>query len=555
MSAQIIRKETFAAIFLAALFMVSSSDAALELMGSYNITNIKDVFLEDLSGDKTFTVLVTSSEGIYALTDKAQVKWFYEAPYIDSVIVSDINRDGKKEIVLSTGLEVNKLEKGNLFILDSNGKVINRYVQETGQAHPNVMFNAMKATDPNGNGYKEIVGGNSVGVYELSDSYERIQWGYLINESVIGISVDDAASGSNDVTAYSYTELFALTPDGSLIRNYTVGEGIRKIISGGITGKSQQETLIISDEDNIYLLDKDYKKTVDTNLVGNIVEAEAFDLNGDGFREPVLGTRNGLYIVSSRFLIKAKYVTNDIVRGLYFSDWDGDGAKELVFGSGDYVYVLTVEGKIKDKLFVGKHIDRFVKGDLDNDGYTEVVTTSGKSVYILRNVGSKVSNDGRENYVLTESFMEMGKYDDARKSLAVAVKAYADAGDAVGVKACDVLGKEIDSRAITSKLQEADSLYKEAEAFLSKSDMDNARKTLDKASGIYSGINDSEGVSRCAALSAKIRVVPATNQNPLNVNISSVFRQSGDLGMFPLMSLFLIVAVVLLVVVLMIRKK
>jgi len=556
MSAQTFRKALLPALAIALICAASNTHAALEMMGGYNITNIKNVYLEDLSGEKTLDVVVATTDGVYALTNKARLKWFYEAPNLRSVVVSDINNDGFKEIVISTGVSVNAIERGNLYILDRNGKVIDKHEQQTGESSPYLIYNVMKAIDLDDNGYEEIIGGTSIGVYALSDSYDRIIWGYRTDESMTGVFADDASiDSSKDIIANSFTNIYTLTSDGRLRQNYSVREGIKRIITGEITGKYERETLIISDEDNIYLLDKNYRKKAETNLVSNIIEAEAFDLTGDGFEELVLGTKNGVYVVNSRFLIKNRYVTNDEVHGLYFSDWDADGSKEIVFGSGEYIHILAADGKEKDKLYVGKHVDGFVNGDLDNDGYTEAVITSGKSVYILKNKASKSRNEARQEYVLAASYVEMGRYDEAEKYLVEAVRLYKEAGDAENLKVCDDLKKEIDSRVIRDRQKEADGLYEAAGRYLESSDLEKARESLDKAKKIYSETNDTEGLARCDTLSAKIPVHPQESENPPALNISSVFNKSSDVGLFPMLSIFLIVAVVLLVVVLMIRRK
>ena len=120
----------FKVIFLFLLFfllMNLSSAALLEEKWSYPTGTVNKIFLEDLDGDGSPEIIAWVSDTLLALNLQGSLLWSFEKDDLLSVTISDLNSDGKKEIILSSGRRMAGIERSFLWILNYQGKLILKY--------------------------------------------------------------------------------------------------------------------------------------------------------------------------------------------------------------------------------------------------------------------------------------------------------------------------------------------------------------------------------------------------------------------------------------------
>jgi len=450
-------------LILALSSIIVSANPDLEFIGSYNVgSDVREIYVDDIDNDLSLDVIIASNDVVYVLNNDATLKWMYSAENLKSIFVSDTDNDGYKEVLISTGREIANIERGNFYVIDNGGNLKFKYPRSA--PYSRFVFYSICAVDLNDNGYHEVICGFSTGVYALKDTYDKFSWSFKTNETITGIMVKDIeGDGNEEIIANSFSNLYVLDLDGIPIWEYSITEGIKEIIIDDISHTEGSEIILISKEDVIYILNSEFELIYPkTKLVNNILEVSTLDLNGDGLKEVILGSKNGVYILNSRFdMVKNKYETNDDVHGIYLADLDGDGEDEIIFGSGSYIYMITKQGDLKDKFYVGQEIDKLILEDLDYDGYMDILINSGNKIYLFENKESKESRirDAAERYYRdAKGYFEVGRYDDANKSIDEAIRLYKEIGDIANVKECESLKKEIESKIIKEKNENADKI-------------------------------------------------------------------------------------------------
>lgn len=454
------------ALILILSSIIVSANPGLEFIGSYDVgSDVREIYVEDIENDLSLDVIIASNDVVYVLNNDATLKWSYSAENLKSIFVSDTDNDGYKEVLISTGREIANIERGNFYVIDNGGNLKFKYPRSA--PYSRFVFYSICAMDLNDNRYEEIICGFSTGVYALKDTYDKFSWSFKTNETVIEIMIKDIeGDGNGEIIANSFSNLYVLDLDGISRGAYSITGGIKKIVIEDISHTKGNEIILISKEDAIYILNSGFELIYPkTKLVDNILEVSTLDLNGDGLKEVILGSKNGVYILNSRFdMVKNKYETNDDVHGIYLADWDGDEEEEIIFGSGSYIYMITKQGDLKDIFYVGQKIDKLILEDLDYDGSMDILINSGNKIYLFENKESKESKESRISdaaercYIDANGYFEVGRYDDANKSIDEAIRLYKGIGDIANVKKCESLKKEIESKIIKEKKEDADKI-------------------------------------------------------------------------------------------------
>ncbi|MEA3255689.1 MAG: VCBS repeat-containing protein [Candidatus Altiarchaeota archaeon] len=537
-----------------------NANPGLEVRGSYEVGDVREIHVEDIEGDHSLDVIIASNDGVYVLNSDATIKWTYPVENLKTVFVSDRDGDGYKEVLISSGRRIANLERGNIHIIDKEGNLVLKCPK--GMVHSNFISRSIYAIDLNHDRYQEVICGIPSGVYTLRDTFDgEFTWGFKTNETITGIRVRDLeGAGNEEIVANSFSNIYLVDLNGTPRGRYgPIGEGIKKLNVANILQTGGNEIILVSNDDMIHILDivdNEPELYLKTRGVNNILEVSTLDLNGDGLKEVIVGSENGVYIMNNGFTVVAKYETNDDVCGIHLADWEGDGVKEIVFGSGNYIYSITSQGDLKDKYDVGQRIDRFIQEDLDYDGYIDVVINSGSKVYLLKDNESgefRMRNKAERDYMDAKYYFRGGRYDDAIESINKSIGLYGRMGDTVNVKKCESLKKEIESRINEDKRKVADSYYKSAEEYLLKQDYENARRELENASVIYSEINDLNGTLKCIALSLKID--EKINEEEVRDRFSAFKTPGGEISIFFIFSVFLLIMIVLLLISLTMGRK
>lgn len=547
-------------IFLAAALAVCFSlnaFAGLEAVGRYDIKNVMDIQIEDLDNDGLKEVIVSSDDRVCVLDGNASLKWSFNAENLRSVHVSDTNGNKYKEVIISSGAEVNKVERGNIYILNKNGRIEQKYEFKAGDAYPHLLLYSIAATDIDNNRYKEVIGGSSNGVYALRDTFDKIRWSYKTNETITGITLRGPGGGDIEIMANSFTKIHMLDLDGNLKGGYTVAEGIKDIYVADVDSTTGDEMIILSKKDMVYILDEDFNTVFENRITDDVLEIKAFDLDNNGLKEMVLGSDSGIYIINNRYRIASRYPTGGPVHGIYYADWDGDTKKEIVFGSGSYIHLINDMGELLDngRIYAAENIERFVQDDLDSDGFIDVIIYSRNSLYFFENKEARIKELARKSYITARSYYEMERYEDSARSLNESMRLYASIEDSNGLEDCKTLLGEMETKIFEEKTRNADRHYQAAERYVREENYQSAIDELSKAEQIYSELQNEEGMNKCGLLAEEIKTKETGENKKDFFRISSILESSKDANVFPIFSIFLLVAIILLLAILIVKRK
>ena len=529
--------------------------SGVEPIGEYNINDLVGVQVQDLNGDQSNEIVAYTDSMIYVFNSSASLKWTYGIDNINAVYVSDVDNDGKKEILVASGEALNNMEWGNFVILDLNGNVLHAYDKKSGESYPHILFYSMVSLDLNGNGYEEIIGASSTGVHAISDTYDKILWTARTDDRIKQVVINQIDEKNREILALSDTNLYSFALDGTLRNRYNISAGIKKMKVLEFGPSNDKYIALVRSDDELTILDKDFKVRYEGNIISGIIELAAYDINGDGLNEIILGTKNGVYMLSSRYMITNKYVTDEPVSAVYYADWEGDGEKELIFASGEYIYALSKSGELEEKTGTGYPIQDLIAEDLGKEDRIKLIAYSDKrlSMYTKKKE-TQTESDARDSYLSAVGFLEMNRYDEAERSAQEALRIYSKTGDTANINACQTLISKITADRKKAKLDAAEKDYHEAEKYLSEGDYDSAKTYADKASKEYTELGDSDGIARCSALLDRLYKTPITEETKPQ-NIQGIMDSAKNINIFPILSVFLLIAIVLLLALLIGKKN
>jgi len=529
--------------------------SGVEPIGEYRINDLIGVLVEDLDSDQSKEIVAHTSSMIYVFNSSASLRWTYGIDNIKAVYVSDVDNDGKKEILASSGEAVNNMEWGNLFILDMNGIVLHAYDKKSGESYPHILFYSLVTIDLNGNGYEEIIGASSSGVHAIKDTNDKTLWTARTEDRIKEVLINRIDEKNKDILALSDTILYSFALDGTFRSKYNMSAGIKKMSLLELGPSKEKYIALVRSDDHLTILDRDLKVRFEANIIGNIIELSAYDINDDGLNEIVLSTKNGIYMVSSKYMITNKYLTSNPVSGVYYADWEGDGENELVFASGEYIYAISKKGELEEKTGTGYLITNLIAEDLGKEDKINIIAYSDKRLSVYnKKKETQIESDARESYLSAVGLLEMGKYDEAQMSAQEALRIYSKTGDTANINACRTLIDKITSDREKAKLDSAEKDYKEAERYFLEGDYNSARIYADKASREYMDLGDSNGIARCSALSDRLYNSSITEETKPE-NIREIMDSAKSINIFPILSVFLLIAIVLMLALLIGKKN
>ena len=358
-------------LFFLSSFAIFCESYKFSIEGS---SNGKDwvMFRYDLS-NSGYLSYSKSNDAINKISiDKIELRNIYESKGVLSTpVVSDINNDGKKEIVVGS-------EDGILYALKNTLDGELWHYKTSGRITTSPVID-----DINNDGKKEIVVGSEDGI------------------------------------------LYALNSNGKLLWKFKSSGRIKS--SPKIFKLKEKRIVFGSDDGSLYILNFNGNVVEKFKTQGSIESSPAIsDVNSDGKKDIIFGSRdNRLYVITPPMnghplKIVGIYLTKgDIISSPSVGDLDNDGKKEIIFGSEDgEIYCLVYEeirkekrkyrnigtgywkneGIVESKLNVKwsykanrEIVSSPAIGDLDNDGYLDVVIGSNdRNLYIFNHEGIRI---------------------------------------------------------------------------------------------------------------------------------------------------------------------
>ncbi|MFZ2455250.1 MAG: hypothetical protein WAX07_02085 [Candidatus Altiarchaeia archaeon] len=545
------------ALLILALCVNQASAATysgVEPIGEYGINDIVGIQAQDLDYDNSKEIIVYTRSMVYVFSSGITLKWTYGIDNLKAIYVSDIDNDQNKEIIAVSGEIVNNMEWGNMFILDIDGTVLHAYDRKSGESYPHILFYSIVSIDSDSNGYEEIIGASSNGVHSLKDTYDRIIWTARTDERIKEVVINRIDAKNKGILARSDTNLYSFTLDGTLRKKFNISAGIKKMAVLELGPTKDDYIAIVRDDDQLTILDLDFNVRFEAGIIGNIVELSAYDINDDGLNEVILGTKNGIYMLNGRYMITNKYVTGEPVSGVYYLDWEGNGEKELIFASGEYIYAVSKTGELEEKTGTGFHITGLIAEDSGKEDKIDLIAHSNErlSAYAKKKE-TQTESDARNSYLSAVGFLEMGRYGEAERSAQEALGIYVKTGDTANINACQTLISKISAEKKKEKTEAAEKDYQEAESYFLAQDYALARQYANKASREYMELEDLEGVSKSGELSNRINAVSSEDAN--QENIREILDSAKKINVFPILSVFLLIAIVLMLALLIGKKN
>ncbi|ODS42477.1 MAG: hypothetical protein MSIBF_03935 [Candidatus Altiarchaeales archaeon IMC4] len=362
--------------------------------------------------------IITGSEKSITRFDRlGKQEWsFYAGERIDNVFLADVDGDGYKDAVGSSG-------KG-IYVVNNTGNLAAEISFKNGIKSIFVTDNALAVSTYDNHIYMlkfpidfssantSVIqkNGDNFTVFMIEDLAARACWDYESSDGIEDVMMMNFKDGGSEGVA-------AVTEKGTFLIDKT-GEVMWSIGVGG-------------------------KKLTSANLYN------------DGKKYVVAADSKGFFAVDENGVLAWKYDMGGIT-GIKASDTDSDGRDELVVGTGAGITLFDVnESYIKKSHAAGylKLAEKYLEEkDYANakenarnakDIYTELNDTAGRrSVdYIVSQIDERIKAEkasaASKNHETAQTYYDLGNYETALKYADIAKAIYMEINDSEGITKCD----------------------------------------------------------------------------------------------------------------------
>lgn len=565
--------------------------------GAVGMTTLVDMYVKDINNDGfgESVVITSGSAGssetmnrnrIIAFYGNGSIYWDYKVDdVIRDEIMYDINNDGKQEFVISSGQELNKIQRGSIRIIDSEGELLRSYDSTS-------IMKSLYLTDISRDRYYQILGGSTMRVF-LFQIYGEKLWMYPPEGGGSMPAPADVVT-AGDVDRDGLTEMvigadkvYYLRHDGVLIKSYDVEpnetflkKGFKFIKVMDWVGKEDQKVVAITKNNVIHTIDvfgidsgyyEDgyHKEYLEINeswslpIESDISTIVNYDLDGDGLAEFILGCSNGVvYTVDNTGYRMWDYPVNGNADSIALGDIDEDNVSDIVVGTyAGTIYALDLKGHIKWKHDTLAPILRIGVGELNGDGTNEIVVVKENNAIEAYGLNRTfVLMKRADNYFrIGEEYFLNKEWQKAIDSLILAKNSYRDLDYEKGVSDSERLIREAESGKTENRRKQADEYYSKATDYFINGDYDSALASAIKAKEIYQEFGESEKVLNCELIELRIKnikeqlgITPTTMRNITATTLSGGGAGRGiDIKMLSVGGLVVIVVIIILFI----RKK
>jgi hypothetical protein len=346
-------------------------------------------------------LLMTLTGGAGAAKFNTREIWSQAMSNMQSMNIIDLTGDGQNDLFMQN--------ESSFKIVDADGKEL--------QAET---FNTPLATtmgDVNGDGVEDVVvfapgGGQSVSAFGQNEQLWRSpieQAGNPARAAVIRFPERTLVIAGDDKG-----QLIALDKEGQEVwRDYlSSGDAIRGLDDARIDGKIH---LAAANHDGHVALYDASGKTLWTYSTGVLRRLRAYDLNGDGNSEILLGTDNGQLIIldaaTGKELLKQRM--GQAVTEIREVEADGDpSSREFVAGGKDGgVWAFSATGTELWSNSVADKVNEIAALDIDQDGADETIIgdESGSVVIFAGKSGDRFDLSGRPSAIMRIDVEKLGE--------------------------------------------------------------------------------------------------------------------------------------------------
>jgi hypothetical protein len=442
---------------------------------------------------------------------------------VKDVIVYDIDNDRRKEFIVTTGETLNKVQRGTIRIVSSDGVLMRKY-------DSTAIINSMYLGDLEGDKYYEIAAGSERKIY-LFRTYGEEVFHYppkgLMNLSVDAIYIYDLNNDKRGEIIAGAEKLYYLGPKGTLAGSIDIereipyaNKGIKFIDVAKFISASP-ETIAVTKSNNIIAVS--FNRTSSStdgpvfeelgvdwsvNLNCRVNDMVINNINGDAFDDILIAcSNNKIYALNQNGAVTWAYPLDGEPMSIYVKDIDGDGADDILAAlSSGSIYALDMTGEFKWRQRAGSPLTAISAGDMDGNNLNEIAVTTGTPSIKVFGINETYTFRRRADtlYVLGQDTYLSGKSKVALEHFKEAKKMYMKLGYEKGVIDSQAFITKIENEENSKYREEADAFYTKAQEYYAVNDFANAKTFVEKAQERYTEFNDNEGIVKCELLKLQI---------------------------------------------------
>jgi|GEM_PF-6786316 len=506
------------------------------------IALMEDVWIKDIDEDGRGEVVVVTSglqntkytnkiNTVQAFRANGTVKWYYG---IDDRVLNaklfDINNDRQFEVLVTSGEELNRIQRGKIRIIGPDGD-LSRIIERGDMA--SAIFDVFDIGDLEGDRDYEIVAGSRFRAY-LIKRYGETIWTFPpkgvgnFNRSVSYVAFHDMDQDDRDDVLIGVDSVLFIKSNGFLMGSIDLEpdlepkkKGYRFISRANLGPTQYPSTLVITESDQVMSitmteitsqgserpklkLQKDWKLT----LKCRPKDWALHNIDSDDYDELIIAcSDNKIYAVDNNGLIQWDYPLDGEPEDLVIEDMNGDdrgdiltcansGSIYLIDGSGSYLWKYTADTPLK----------RVGAGYLDDDEIKEVaVLTENADVialtinetYNLRRRADTLYNLGQQAYIISD-------YEKAKGNFEQAKVLYLRLADQRSILDCDEFLRKIDDQMRRKRKEQADILLSKARDYFFQEEYDSSKSNAERAIKLYEEFGNTEGILNCELLLIQI---------------------------------------------------
>ncbi len=506
------------------------------------IAMMDDVWIEDIDSDGMGEVVVVTSglantkytnkvNTVQAFSSNGSRDWIYGINnHILNAKMYDINNDHKQEVLVSTGQELNRIQRGKILTISAEGELLR--VLDRGEIG-SAAFNYLDIGDIDGDRYYEILGGSKTKAY-LMRNYGEVIWIFpktgtiKLNKSIDFVKFDDMNDDGKDEMLVAADILYFVSESGEIVGSIDVEpdldirkKGFKFFAKAKLGPTQYYSAYVITDTNTIYTIVIDtidgegtknerYNLLRDWRLEMNCKPMDWLITNTDSdeYDELIIAcSDNRIYAIDNNGLIQWDYPLDGTPTDLHSTDMNGDDEDDLllVTDTGS-IYLLDKSGSYLWKYELGEPLEKVGAGFLDPDTIKEVtVLTSNADVlvltinetYNLRRRADTLYNLGQQSYIISD-------WEKAKQQFIDSKSLYLKLQDQRGMLDCDEFLGKIEQQQRKKRREQADILLSKARDFFFQEEYDQSETFTNRAMGVYEEFGNTEGILNCELLLIQI---------------------------------------------------